>query len=96
MYHSEVRESMPMRLPTAADIWAAIVRRAREIAPPGSDRFPSLVGPVVAAVAVGAADCSWRLEHCHGSLDELRAIERAVAEIRRTTPFMRSAPGSAS
>lgn len=81
---------MPIRLPLASAIRRAIAEKAAEACATSVDHILNLLGPVEPAFGGGVSETSWRLSYYQGSQAEHEAIERAVGQVQRQTPLMRS------
>jgi len=81
---------MPIRLPLASAIRHAIAEKAAAASAQNIDHFLDLLGPVEPASTGGSRETGWRLAYYLGSHTEHDAIQRAVGQVQRQTPLMRT------
>lgn len=76
-------------MPSANDIRRRIAEAAAADSGKGVDYYLDLIGEVEPSMPLSRLhEASWRLSSYHGDGRDGAAIERAVAKVHRTFPFM--------
>ena len=80
---------MPIHMPTADDMRQRIAAIAATLANRDVAHFLDLLGPIeIAGLPISENEAAWRLTSYHGSHSDNDAIERAVAQVQRSHPFI--------